>query len=191
LIKKTLLKIISGYYCTKADFLFWLYGPYGVCNVLKVLPYPHIPMILRRYGATIGKKCVIDTGFQVHRPDSVTPFKNLKIGDQVYIGHNILVDLTGEVVIDSQAAIGANCQIWTHTGDYTYDRSDYDEKISPVHIGISSVVYSGSLISCGVNISDFARVGAGSVVLKDVKKYQYVAGVPAKEIRMRPLGENR
>ena len=48
-----------------------------------------------------------------------------------------------------------------------------------VWMGVNVVVLQG------VTIGQGAVVGAGAVVLKDVKPYSIVAGVPAKEIRMR------
>ena len=43
----------------------------------------------------------------------------------------------------------------------------------------------GATIKAGVVIGDGAVIGAGAVVTKDVKPYSVVAGVPAKQVRMR------
>lgn len=184
-MKRILLKIIKYIYFFKAKCFFWLYGPYGVCDLIKTVPYPFIQPLLIKYGAKIGKNCVIDTSLQLHRPDRHLPFKNLTIGDSVYIGHNTIIDLTTEVEIDSYTALGAFCQIWTHTGDWTYNKDDEKEKINPVNIGKACIIYSGSIISQGVSIGNYVRVGAGSVVLKNINEYEFVAGIPAKLIKIR------
>lgn len=187
MLKKIVLAITKKKWFIKASFSFWLFGPYGVCNVVKRAPFPFIQPILRKYGAQIGKNCVIDTGLLIHRPDKDKPFKNLCLGEKVYIGHNCLIDLTSDVKIGSDTAFGANCQIWTHTGDWTWNKDDEKEKVEPVIIGKATIIYSGAVISQGVNIGDYARVGAGSVVTKDVKEKYFVAGMPAKEIKKRGL----
>jgi acetyltransferase-like isoleucine patch superfamily enzyme len=187
MIKKILLIIVKWLYFVKAAFSFWLYGSYGVCNVVRTSPFPFIQPLLLKYGAKIGNQCIIDTGLQIHRPDNKKPFKNLTLGDKVYLGHNILIDLTAKVQINDYTAFGANCQIWTHTGDWTYTKDDEKEEINSVIIGKACIIYSGVIISQGINIADYSRVGAGSVVLSDVKKMFFVAGIPAKEINKREI----
>ena len=75
------------------------------------MPYPFIIRILRKYGATIGDGCNIERGLVLHRPNRENPFINLSIGNNVYIGHRGLIDLTREVEIGDNTAFGANCQI--------------------------------------------------------------------------------
>jgi acetyltransferase-like isoleucine patch superfamily enzyme len=53
------------------------------------------------------------------------------------------------------------------------------------NIGRDVWVGAGSIIMCGVSIGDGAIIAAGSVVLRNVSKYQIVGGVPAKFIKMR------
>lgn len=53
------------------------------------------------------------------------------------------------------------------------------------HIGNDVWIGSNVLIKQGVNIGDESIIGMGSVVTKDVKPYEIVAGNPAKHIRYR------
>lgn len=187
-MKKLLLNISRRAWFVKTAYRFWLYGPYGVCNVVKSAPFLFIQPLLIKYGATIGKNCIIDTGLQIHRPDLKKPFKNLKLGNNIYIGHNLLIDLSAELIMENNTAFGANCQVWTHTGDYKYnlnDNKDYHESVKPVVIKEGTVCYSGVIICQGCTLGEFSRVGAGSVVIKDVKTKTFVAGLPATEIKQR------
>jgi acetyltransferase-like isoleucine patch superfamily enzyme len=159
-----------------------LFGPYGVSNCIEIMPFPYIKQMLRKYGAKVGKNCTIERGLILHRPNPKKPFKNLDIGDNVYIGHNILFDLTDEIHIGNDSALGARCQVWTHTGDWTYNRQDEKERINPVIIGKAVIVWSGAIISQNVKIHDYARIGANSIVLKDVKSRMIYAVIPSKEI---------
>lgn len=186
MIRKIILKIINFYWMCKASFNFYIYGSYGVCNVLKNAPYPFIQPILKKYGAQIGKNCRIDTGIIIHRPDKLNPFKNLKIGDNVYIGHSVLFDLTEEITINNNVAIGAFCQFWTHTGDFKEnlnDNNDYKETRLPIEIKNKIIIYSGVILNNGVIVNTNSRIGAGSLVLSDIDSNAFYAGVPAKKIK--------
>lgn len=54
-----------------------------------------------------------------------------------------------------------------------------------VHIGNDVWIGMDTLILNGVKISDGALIGANSVVTKDVKPYEFVAGNPAEHIKFR------
>jgi sugar O-acyltransferase (sialic acid O-acetyltransferase NeuD family) len=51
-----------------------------------------------------------------------------------------------------------------------------------VQLGNGVLVGSGANILGGVKIGEGARIGSGSVVTKDVKSFETVVGIPAKEI---------
>jgi len=185
MIKKIFINFYYFFWLIKCQYHYWLWGPYGVSHCIEVCPHPFIVKILRKYGASIGNNCNIERGLILHRPDKDLPFKNLTIGENVYIGHNMLIDLTKEVKIGDYTAFGANCQIWTHTGNWTFDRSDEKEKRHSVIIGKSVIIYSGVIISEGTNIGDYARAGAGSVVLKNINELEFHAGIPAELVTKR------
>jgi len=186
-MKKIVLRILKCYWLMLCKIRFWIYGPYGVANTLKLAPYPFIQLILRRYGAKIGNNCVIDTGMIIHRPDFKIPFKNLEIGDNDYIGHNVLFDLTTKISIENDIGIGAGCQFWTHTGDFKENfmdkNHDYHEEILPVTIEKNTICYSGVIISPGVTIGKYSRIGAGSFVGKNTDPYSFYGGMPAIKIK--------
>lgn len=186
-VKKLIVSFILFKYLILCRVKFWIYGPYGVSDVLKIVPFPFIQKILVTYGAQIGRNCVIDTGIMIHRPDNKVPFKNLIIDDNCYIGHNTLFDLSAEVHLEHDVGIGAFCQFWTHVGEYKdvlIDReNDYHETIAKILVRNRTVIYSGSIISPGVTIGECTRIGAGSVVTEDVAAQIFCAGVPAKKIK--------
>lgn len=190
IVKKIILKIFYSYWYVKTLIYFKIFGPYGVSNCIEIMPYPFIIKFLRKYGATIGDGCNIERGLIIHRPDPNIPFKNLKLGNNIYVGHNLLIDLSAEFIMENNTAFGANCQVWTHTGDYKYnlnDKKDYHEIVKPVVIKEGTVCYSGVIIRQGCTLGEFSRVGAGSVVIKDISPRTVVAGLPAIEIKKREL----
>ncbi len=164
------------------------YGVEGLSMFVERLPKIFAIPVLKMYGAKIGSNCDIERGLVLHRIDkkcTKNPFKKLSIANRVYIGHNMIIDLTKEVKIGNDCAFGANCQIWTHTGDWTKNRDDEKDKQGPVSIGDAVICYSGVIISQSISIGKYARIGAGSIVLSNVEENSFYAGIPAKFIKKR------
>lgn len=161
---------------------YWLHGPYGLAKIIEKMPFRVNTRYLRKYGATIGEKCVIERGINLHRPLADPPFKNLQIGDNVYLGHKILIDLSDEVLLKSGVKIGAGSQIWTHTGYFLKDSLDstvYREDKGKTTLGRNVIIYSNVIIRHGISIGDNVHVGAGSVVIRDLPPQCFAAGNPA------------
>lgn len=172
----------------KCKYRFWLYGPYGLTKVVENMPFHYVIKYLRKYGAQIGENCIIDSGFKIHRPDRKKPFKNLIIGSNVYIGHNLLIDLTEKVIFKNNTALGANCQVWTHVGDYKYllrDKEDYQERIKPIIFKEGFVGYSFTVFNPGAILGKYARVLALSMVSGNIPDKEMWGGVPARFIKRR------
>jgi serine O-acetyltransferase len=95
------------------------------------------------------------------------------------IGIGIMLDHGTGIVIGETAVVGDNCSILQNvtlggTGKETGDRHP--------KIGANVLLSVGAKVLGHIKVGDCSRVGAGSVVLKDVPPRTTVAGVPAKEI---------
>ena len=169
----------------RCKYNLWLHGPYGLVKVTEKIPFRYLIKYLRKYGATIGEGCRFERGINLHRPFGKKPFENLHIGNNVYLGHNTIIDLTRRVNIEDDVIIASGCQIWTHSSEYLHEESGrrYDERTGDVTIGKGSIIYSGVVVSSGVTVGADARVGANSLVNKDVPESSFAGGVPAKIIR--------
>jgi UDP-2-acetamido-3-amino-2,3-dideoxy-glucuronate N-acetyltransferase len=139
----------------------------------------------------------------IHHPDQVNLY-GCTIGDDSRIG--------SFVEIQKDAAVGARCKISSHTficegvaiedevfiGHgvmFTNDlypkaanpdgtpQSEQDWAVVETKVKRGASIGSNATILAGVTIGEYALVGAGAVVTKDVGNRQIVAGVPA-----RPLG---
>lgn len=169
------------------QYNLWLHGPYGLAKVIEKMPFRFIIKYLRKYGATIGEHCRFERGLNIHRPFGKKPFENLLIGNNVYLGHNTLLDLSKQVIIDDNVIIASRVQIWTHASLYKDSLGktapEYLEKNGEVNICRNSIIYSNTLIAHSVIIGENTRIAAGSVVNRSIPDYGFFGGVPAKEIR--------
>ena len=172
----------------RCRYNFWLHGHYGLTRIIEIMPFRFLLKYLRKYGATIGSGVIIDSGIKIHRPDKHRPLKNLIIGNDVYKGHRILLDLTCRVVFENNIAMGSDCQIWTHVGDFKNnlrDGDDYKEKMADVTVKEGVICYSNVIINPGAEIGKNSRILALSMVSNKIPDLQIWAGVPAKFIRNR------
>jgi len=187
IIFQFLRAFILTYFRIKCKVFFYLYGAEGIGYVIEKLPRIYLIPILKSYGCSIGNNCRIMAGLTFHNLSGKRPLTNLLLGDNVYIGRNVLLDLAEKIEIMDDSSLGACCQVWTHVGDYTYGFDDYHEKKEAVRIGKGVLCWSMVLISPGVSIGDYVRVAAGSVVIRNLESKMFYGGVPTKLIKKREI----
>jgi UDP-2-acetamido-3-amino-2,3-dideoxy-glucuronate N-acetyltransferase len=103
------------------------------------------------------------------------------IENDVVVGNNVTVKagvyLWDGIVIEDNVFIGPNT---TFTND-KYPRSkQYPAAFLKTVISKNASIGAGSIILGGITIGEFALVGAGAVVTKNVPPYALVAGNPAR-----------
>lgn len=130
------------------------------------------------YGCTIGDGTKIGTFVEIQR--GVTIGKNCKIQshsflcegvqieDGVFIGHGVM--FTND---KNPRAINDDGSI-KHDGDWT---------CIPTYIKRGASIGSNATILAGITIGEFAMIGAGAVVTKDVPPNSIVVGNPAHDIQ--------
>ncbi len=59
-----------------------------------------------------------------------------------------------------------------------------DLTLYPIRICKGATLGQGVILNAGITVGEFAMVGSGAVVTKDVPPYALVVGVPAKVIGM-------
>tara|TARA_B100001057_G_C22700889_1_gene891656 strand:+ start:450 stop:989 length:540 start_codon:yes stop_codon:yes gene_type:complete len=111
--------------------------------------------------------------------------KNITIKDNVFIGKGVIINAGrgGEIYLDKGCAIGANSTIITWNLDNLKNKSlirTNNKHISKgVFIGKGVGIGYNVTINPGVKLEDGCEVAAGSVVTRDVKAFDIVAGNPA------------
>jgi acetyltransferase-like isoleucine patch superfamily enzyme len=103
----------------------------------------------------------------------------MKVGHQTSFALKVMVDVFFPelIVIGDNTIIGYNTTILTHE----YLIKEY--RLGKVQIGSHVMIGANTTILPGVTIGDYAIVGAGAVVHRDVAAYSFVAGNPLQVIR--------
>jgi acetyltransferase-like isoleucine patch superfamily enzyme len=114
-------------------------------------------------------------------------WRGVKIGKDVYIGHEVIFDrvFTDQITIGDHTAIGDRTIISAHANIPTNTKLKkiYPRQIMPTVIGKGVWIMPAVIIAPGVTIGDEAVIATGSVVTKDVPARTLVAGVPAKVVK--------
>ncbi|ACI18664.1 acyltransferase [Dictyoglomus thermophilum] len=118
----------------------------------------------------IGKNCVIG--------------QNVMIGPRVKIGNNVKiqnnVSVYEGVEIEDDVFCGPSCVFTNVINPRAFIERKHEFKKTIVKKG--ATIGANATIVCGVTIGEYAFVGAGAVVTKDVPPYALVVGVPARQI---------
>lgn len=131
---------------------------------------------VREY-AEIGENCIL--GKNVYVDTQVTIGKNCKIQNNVSIFHGVTIKddvFVGPHVcfvnVDTPAAVNFEGK----------QRSvqDYEKEIKETLVKQGVKIGARSVIRCGITIGEYAFIGMGSVITKDVRKNELVYGNPAK-----------
>lgn len=154
---------------------------------------PQIPDVFIHESSYVDEPCQIGKGTKIWHFSHI--MKNSIIGERCNIGQN--------VVISPDVVLGNNVKIQNNVSVYTGVICEDDVFLGPsmvftnvinprsavnrkdeyrktvVKKGVS--IGANATIVCGNSIGEFAFIGAGSVVTKDVKPYSLMYGNPARQ----------
>ena len=121
-------------------------------------------------GAKIGERCSLG--------------QNVYVGNRVVIGNNVKIQNNvneyDNVTLEDDVFCGPS-MVFTNVYNPRSAVTRKDEyRDTVVKRGVT--LGANCTIVCGVTIGEFAFIGAGAVVNKDVKPYALMVGVPAKQI---------
>ncbi len=144
--------------------------------------------------AVIDDHCQIGEGVKIWHFSHI--MSNCVIGDFSNIGQN--------VVVSPDVVLGKNVKVQNNVSIYTGVTCDDDVFLGPsmvftnvinprsavnrkseylkTHVGRGASIGANATIVCGHNIGEFAFIGAGAVVTKEVPSYALVVGNPARHV---------
>lgn len=114
-------------------------------------------------------------------PRAVSEFSRFLTGIDIHpgakIGRNLIIDHGMGVVIGETAVIGNNCLIYHGV---TLGGVDLNPVKRHPTLEDAVVIGAGAKILGNITIGEHSRVGANSVVIKDVPPHSTATGIPAK-----------
>jgi UDP-2-acetamido-3-amino-2,3-dideoxy-glucuronate N-acetyltransferase len=144
--------------------------------------------------AVVDEGCEIGSGTKIWHFSHIMP--NCRLGQNCNIGQNVVI--SPEVVLGNNVKVQNNVSLYTGVtcGDdvflgpscvftnVTNPRSAVNRRgqYTKTHVGHGASIGANATIVCGHDIGDFAFIGAGSVVTKNVPPYALVVGNPARQI---------
>lgn len=122
-----------------------------------------------REGASIGKNCIISKNVYID--------EKVRIGNGVKIQNN--VNVYHGVTIEDDVFLGPSM---TFTNDMFPRAFRADWEITETIVRKGASIGANATVRCGVTIGEYAMVGSGSVVTKDIPSHALVVGNPAHRI---------
>lgn len=138
----------------------------------------HRVMLLRAFGARIGRGVVIKPYLRVKFP------WRLRVGDHVWLGEGVWIDNLGEVEIGHQVCISQG--VYLCTGSHDWGAPGFDLVVRPIRISDHAWICARATLGPGVTIGEGAVLALGAVASRNLDPWQIYAGVPARAIRQRP-----
>ena len=143
---------------------------------------------------------VIDSGCKIGKETKIWHFSHIMsnciIGEDCNIGQNVVV--SPQVVLGNNVKVQNNVSIYTGViceddvflgpsmvfTNVTNPRSAINRKneYKQTLVKKGATIGANATIVCGHNIGEYALIGAGAVVTKEVKPFALVVGNPARQI---------
>jgi UDP-2-acetamido-3-amino-2,3-dideoxy-glucuronate N-acetyltransferase len=143
---------------------------------------------------------IVDEGCEIGQGTKIWHFSHImagcKLGENCNIGQN--------VVISPEVVLGRNVKVQNNVSLYTGVTCDDDVFLGPscvftnvtnprsavnrrgqyakTHVGKGASIGANATIVCGHDIGEFAFIGAGAVVTKNVPAYALLVGNPARQL---------
>jgi len=117
-------------------------------------------------------------------------FTGIEIHPGATIGRGVFIDHGMGVVIGETAIVGDNCTLYQGV---TLGGTGKERGKRHPTLGADVVVGVGAAVLGDITVGDGSRIGAGSVVLRDVPPHTTAVGVPARAVAWRDpaSGETR
>jgi UDP-2-acetamido-3-amino-2,3-dideoxy-glucuronate N-acetyltransferase len=131
----------------------------------KIWHFCHImPGAVLGAGCNLGQNVFVASGVQLGQnvkvQNNVSIYEGVECDDDVFLGPSMVFTN----IRNPRSAIARR-------GQYT-----------PTRVGRGASIGANATIVCGVTIGEYALIGAGAVVTRDVEPYALVVGTPARRI---------
>ena len=134
-------------------------------------------LLLRMFGAKIGKGVVLKPGINIKYP------WNLTIGDHSWIGERVWIDCLDKVTIGANCCISQGAVLLT--GNHNYSKKSFDLETAPIVLEEGVWIGAGSMVTGGIICLSHSVLSVKSVASQNLRSYSIYKGNPAVKIRNR------
>ena len=136
-----------------------------------------LKLILRTFGAKIGKGVVFKPGVNIKYP------WNLEIGVYSWIGEGVWIDNLAKVKIGSHVCISQGAML--ECGDHDFRKSTFDLIVNEIIIEDGVWICAQSFVSGGTHCKNHSVLTARSTAPKILEEFGVYRGNPATKIKER------
>lgn len=134
-------------------------------------------ILLRLFGAKVGKGCVIKPKVNIKYP------WKLELGNHCWIGEKVWIDNLDRVTMGNNVCISQGAFLLC--GNHNYKKSTFDLMVAPIVIQDGAWVGAKSIICPGVTLGNESVLSVGAVATKNLEARSIYAGNPAEYLRKR------
>lgn len=138
-------------------------------------------IILRMFGAKIGKGVIIKPGVNIKFPWL------LQVGDYAWLGENVWIDNLACVKIGSHVCISQGAMLLC--GNHNYKKTSFDLITAPITLEDGVWIGAKAVVCPGVTVKSHAVLSVQSVATKDLQPYTIYSGNPVEPVRKRSINE--
>jgi putative colanic acid biosynthesis acetyltransferase WcaF len=145
-----------------------------------ILPFSGLKiLILRLYGANIGRGVVIKPGVNIKYPWKLT------LGDFSWIGEKVWIDNLDQVRIGNSVTISQGSYLLT--GNHDFSKTSFELITGAINIAEGGWIGAQAVVCPGVQVGTHAVLTVGSVATKNLEAYGIYQGNPAIRVKERVI----
>lgn len=143
----------------------------------KIPGTAHRKLLLRVFGAKIGKGGCIKPGVRVKFP------WRLVVGDHSWIGEDVWIDNLAQVQIGNNCCISQGSYFCT--GSHSWSEPRFNLKVFPITVEDCAWIAAKASVGPGVVVGQGAVLTLGSVATRSLARWTVYSGVPARVDKVR------
>jgi putative colanic acid biosynthesis acetyltransferase WcaF len=136
-------------------------------------------MLLRMFGAKIGKGVVLKPGVNIKYP------WNLTIGDYSWIGERVWIDNLDKVTVGNNCCVSQGALLLS--GNHNYGTTTFDLMVAPITLEDGVWIGAEAVVAGGAVCGSHSVLSIKSVASHNLEPYSIYRGNPAVKVKEREV----